>query len=293
MSSWAMAMSADGKWIVIGRVDGHLLTVRAADGQVVQDWRAHQKLIDVVRISPDGQTLISGGSDGAVLLSRWRTDQNGWETLSARSLPGEVDGITIDPGGTGFITSSKPASLHFWSLADGAMLRQIVLPTTAWRLAMSSDGARLAVGTWDRAIQIWDTQSMPASVANVRQEIELVGHTQLITGEAFDSTGKLMASVSTDGAVRLWDVTGSDRAQTGPPPGNRRRCLLTLDSHAGDATSVAFLRSGDTAHTDALAVGFIDGTVRIWDLGAFAQLLNGHIEHQRLQRRVAGYFASP
>ena len=96
--------------------------------------------------------------------------------------------------------------------------------------------------------------------------------------------GRTLASASADGTVRLWDVSGTDRAQNDQLSGNRRRCLATLDCHAGDAYAVTFLPSCGQSDDDALAVGYIDGTVRIWELGSFDAYLNGHVEYQKLLR---------
>jgi WD40 repeat protein len=279
----ALAMSADAKLLVAGRADGHVVTVRAVDGKVLQDLPALDKQVDVLRISPDGQTLVSGGFDGTLVISRWDSAQNGWTKLTSHVLAGEVAGIAMNPDGTSFATSSKPNLLSFWSLPDGKLLREITLPCTAWRLAMRSDGGRLAVGTWDRTIQIWDTESMKLDPNQVRESMELVGHRQLVTGEAFDSTGSLLATISTDGDVRLWDASGNDNDQTSQPFGSRRRCLATLDCHAGDAYAVTFIPS---PNGDSLAVGFVDGTVRIWDPGSFKSYLDGHIQYQTRRRHV-------
>jgi WD40 repeat protein len=283
--SRALAMSPDARWLVVGRTDGHLLTVRAADGQIVQDWPAHHKLVDVLRISPDGQTLVSGGSDGVILIARQRQDHNGWEQVALRTRPGEVDGIAISPDGNRFVTSSKMTSLDFWSVPDGTLLREISLPFTAWKLALSHDGSRLAVGMWDRSVQIWNTSWMQSDPSTVQEEMNLVGHTQLVTGQAFDSTGTLMASVSTDGTVRVWDFSGTDRTTRGDLPENRRRCLASFNAHAGDANAVTFLPSPD-GMGDSLAVGFIDGTVRFWHLESLPNILNGHIRYQQQVRGI-------
>jgi WD40 repeat protein len=115
--------------------------------------------------------------------------------------------------------------------------------------------------------------------------MNLVGHTQLVTGQAFDSTGTLMASVSTDGTVRVWDFSGTDRTTRGDLPENRRRCLASFNAHAGDANAVTFLPSPD-GMGDSLAVGFIDGTVRFWHLESLPNILNGHIRYQQQVRGI-------
>ena len=236
------------------------------------------------RVSPDGRTLVSGYSDGSLMISMRRTDQAGWTAILTHRLAGEVDGIAISSDGKTFAVSSKPTSLSFWSIKDFKLLREITLPSTAWKLAMRFEPGRLAVGTWDRSVRIWDTSSILSNPDDLDQILELGGHTQLVTGEAFDSTGSLLASISMDGDVRLWDVSGADRGESSTALTSRRRGLLTIDCHPGDPGAIAFL---PCAGGDALAVGLSSGKVLIWERGDFAPSFDGHLEYQQGLRHAS------
>ena len=96
-----------------------------------------------------------------------------------------------------------------------------------------------------------------------------------------------MASVSGDGTLRIWDVSGMTPRPAGPAVEDRRRCLVTLDAGVGDAYAVTFLPAGEGGER-SVAVGYIDGTVRVWNLGSFDGYLKGHAEHQaKLRGRTA------
>jgi WD40 repeat protein len=277
-------MSNDGAWVVVGRADGHVLTFRANDGAVVQDWPAHKGMVNIVRITPDGALLVSGAADGTLRISR-RRDAGGWEPAATLSAGGEVLGTVISPDASILVTTSRTASVKFWSLPTGKLLREIPLPKTPWKLAFSPDGNWLAVGAWDRSIQMWNTRSLATNIDAVRAEMSLLGHTQLVTGEAFDPTGRLLASVSNDGALRLWDVSGIEPSTGDIPAQNRRRCLITLDAHVGDAYTVAFIPGNSDPRDISVAVGYIDGTVRIWRLADFDQYIQGHVQYQKQTRK--------
>ena len=104
-----------------------------------------------------------------------------------------------------------------------------------FEIKYSQDGTRLAVAS---SIGIWlyDTSS--------HQEMDLLAvHPTGVRSVAFSSDGRMLASGSSDGAVRLWD------AKTG-------KQLQSLSGHARIVTSVAFSPDGRT-----LASGNSDGTV--------------------------------
>jgi WD40 repeat protein len=281
----ALAMTRAGDLIVVGRDDGRLVTLRAADGSLVQDVAAHEQTISTVRLAPDGRTLVTGGVDKVARLWRRRADGAGWEPRLGLANEGELLGAAFAPDGAMLATTSRPPTVKLWSVADGKLLLQSALDKAPYKPVFSPDGQHLVAGGWDLAIRFWRVAAAARSdgttrpVVEARHEYNLLGHSQLISAEAFDESGKLLASVSGDGALRIWDLAGMTPRPAGAPLDDRRRCLVTLDAGVGDAYAVTFLPAG-TGGERSVAVGYIDGTVRVWNLGAFDGNLRGHAEHQ-------------
>jgi WD40 repeat protein len=108
-----------------------------------------------------------------------------------------------------------------------------------WTVAFSPDGSRIASGSDDNTIRIWDVQTG-------RQMHRLEGHTATVWSVAFSSDGHWIASGSNDNTVRVWD------SETGQPVG------LPLLGHSDDVRGVSFSSDG------RLFSGSLDSTIRIW-----------------------------
>jgi WD40 repeat protein len=111
-----------------------------------------------------------------------------------------------------------------------------------WSVAFSRDGTRIASGSADRTVRIWD------AVSGAPIGKPLRGHTQWVSSVAFSPDGARIVSGSRDNTVRIWDAT------SGSPVGE------PLQGHSDWVRSVAFSSDGIS-----IVSGSFDKTARIWD----------------------------
>jgi WD40 repeat protein len=110
-----------------------------------------------------------------------------------------------------------------------------------WSVAFSPDGQRLASGSHDKTIKIWDA-------ASGRCLQTLKGHDHWVSSVAFSPDGQRLASGSYDKTIKIWDAASG-------------RCLQTLKGHDHLVSSVAFWPD------DSGRYGYSFGEDQTWIIG--------------------------
>ncbi|KDQ11677.1 hypothetical protein BOTBODRAFT_189671 [Botryobasidium botryosum FD-172 SS1] len=129
---------------------------------------------------------------------------------------------------------------NFTSWASLAQLESTL--STVYSIAFSPDGLRIASGSFDEQIRIWDVATGAALLAPFR------GHGDVIYSVAFSPNGSRIVSASADRTIRVWDVnTGAE-------------VFAPLQGHGGAVLCAAFSPDGST-----IVSGSSDRTIRLWD----------------------------
>lgn len=145
-----------------------------------------------------------------------------------------------------FLDSIQPTHLPVWA---GPMSNDVTC------VAFSPDGTRVASGSGDKEIKIWNA-------ATGEELASLKGHTGGVAAVAFSPEGSNLASGSQDKTIKLWDATTGQELQS-------------LKGHKGRVTSVAFSPDGSR-----LASGATDKAVKVWNAAGGQELASfqGHSE---------------
>ncbi len=200
---------------------------------------AHRGHVHSVQFSPNGQSLLTAGADGHVIL--WNS--TGQKRKDFRTIAREASCASFAPDGETF-AAAEGNRVRWWQVSTGHQIstREYDRLTEINWLAWSPDGKLLAAaGTPGNVVIIWNLEagSMRSFPAAHHDEINELN---------FSPDGSLLATASSDKTVGVWDVTsGTERIRFSP-----------LQTHV---TSVRFSPDGR-----CLATCGACGSVKIWRL---------------------------
>ena len=292
----AVAVQPGGSLVASGDWQGQVRLWNPQSGETVRTIDAHSDIIGDLAFSPDGARLASAGDDGTARV--WDA-ATGTLVATLEGHEDEVWSVAFSPDGGKLATGSMDGTLRIWDAATGEQLHLVPSPEgPVTSVAFSPDGRpAFAYGKLEEP----GTIVLLGEGANLERQT-LEGHTEHVNCITFSPSGRLLASASWDGTVRVWNTERAYPLRRLPHRGPVFGVAFSADgrylaSCSEDRTvKVWDLESGQTAGTftgHSGAVGSVvflpdgrrvvsastDGTARVWDLGSgggSALTLQGH-----------------
>ncbi len=264
------AFSPTENTIALRGYAGTVFLVDTETGKLKHKFNVTSQSITTLAYSPDG-TMLATGHDDTIRL--WDA-QTGTALLPPMDTSGSTYHITFSRDGervAGLFYTNSEQHIYTFETASGKQLHSIKVYTfpglwgnqpileiehSRWvrAIAFSPDGTTIASCADDKAIRFWD-------VDNGTHLRKIETHEYRISDIAFSPDGQTITGISF-GFIHQWNVETGTELRTVPMPGETRRL-----SYRG-------LRSDSTM----AAMGYSDGTVRLWDMTDITQtrILKGH-----------------
>ena len=233
----SVAFSPDGNTLATGDTDGRVILFDVSTGKNIKTLSGNTKWVYSVSFSPDGTTLASGSSEETFLWDV-STGENIRTLSGGYSLSFSPDGTTLASVGR-----SWEGIIHLWDVSTG---KNIKIISGGSYVSFSPDGTTLASGS-SGEIRLWDvstgkniktisghtrssgefspsrnTLAIASGVdihlweVSTSTHITLTGHTDRVYRVLFSPDGYTLASGSSDGTIRLWDVSTGDNIKIIP-----------------------------------------------------------------------------
>ena len=253
-SIWSSAFHPDNTKVVTASDDRTARLFDVVTGDIINTL-PHDGAVNVVKVSPNGQWIVSGGNDATVKIWSGRTgelysvfDEHQQAILEAN----------FSPDSQLLATASRDHSVIIWDLKAKKKINHFKKHGTAVTYCVfSPDGKLVASSSKKGIIFLWDPQT--GRVSHTLTGHQCRDQTCAVWMLDFHPSGHMVASASLDGTAKLWAL-------------DRKTPPISLD-HGGQVYIARFSPDGD-----AIVTAGTRETVIVWNIenGKPLSFLKGH-----------------
>ena len=240
-------------------------------GNCLVTFTGHNRVVNSVSFSPNGSAIATASSDGTAKM--WDLQGNCLVTFTGHS--DSVNSVSFSPTQNVIATASIDDTAKLWDWQGNCLLTFRGHNDSVNCISFSPTQDAIATASKNGSTKLWDLdgkclQTFAGQNRLARNfiysPIQLVdnlfvtfkGHEGLVTSISFSPTQDMLATASTDGTAKMWDLQGN--------------CLVAFTEKNYSVNSVSF-----NLTQDVIATASDEGTAKLWDLqGNCLKTFTGH-----------------
>ncbi|CAA9993792.1 unnamed protein product [Nesidiocoris tenuis] len=213
--------------------------------------KQHRAGVNSLQFDPQMQRLYSAGRDS--IIRTWSTKPCREPFIQSMEHHTDwVNDIVLCCGGKNLISASSDTTVKVWNAHKGFCMSTLRTHKDYVRaLAYAKDIEQVASGGLDRAIFLWDVNTLTAltAVNNTVTTSSINTCKNSVYSLAMNPSGTVLISGSTEKVLRVWDPRSCNKQ-------------MKLIGHTDNVKALVVNRDG----TQCLS-GSSDGTIKLWSLG--------------------------
>lgn len=228
--------------------------------------------------STDGRFAATGSQDASlkvldVYKMKKRTGDAGDKPVikTLYDHTASVNDLSFHPNGLVLASCSDDMSIKLFDLSKSGVKRSFRYLQDTYvvnSISFHPSGEYLLAGTEDAAVRIYDVKSLQCFTSGRAQD----AHRAAITQIRYSKNGRMFATSSADGSIRIWDAVSGF-------------CTKVIEAGHGGATvsSVRFMQN----EKYVLSAG-LDSTLRLWDITS-GRAVAQYVGHRNVAQKLQVY----